>query len=141
MANQYEIIVAQNLRPAPSSRTFKGVAHASLANEKFTVTQNIRFAPSSRAITKIHLRLKIKILSKYVISAKYQETIKDIKVILTSISSLQPMSNDVNNIFDKAGSKGNSTIFLPSDVNDPVLSNAPCTHSWYMEVRMLSLIN
>ena len=36
------------------------------------------------------------------------------------------------------GSSGNSTIFLPSSVRQPVLSSAPNTQSWYIEFRMLS---
>ena len=38
IANQ-EFTVAQNNRRAPSSRTLMGLAHARVANEKFTVTQ------------------------------------------------------------------------------------------------------
>ena len=41
-------------------------------------------------------------------------------------------------IFERAGSRGNSTICLPRGVSVPVLSSAPRIHSWYIEFRILS---
>lgn len=57
---------------------------------------------------------------------------------LTSDSSLQSISTAMITILDRAGSKGNSTIWRPRGVRLPVLSSAPKIHSWYMEFKMLS---
>ncbi len=56
----------------------------------------------------------------------------------TKTSAVQPISSAVISILDMEGSSGNSTIFRPNGVNSPVLSKAPRTQSWYIEVRMLS---
>ena len=57
---------------------------------------------------------------------------------LTKASALQPISRDLINIFERAGSRGNSTMFLPNGFREPVLSRAPRIQSWYMELRILS---
>ena len=57
---------------------------------------------------------------------------------LTRTSSLHSISADTSNILASEGSSGNSTIFLPLLVSEPVLSMAPSVHSWYMDWRMLS---
>ena len=44
---------------------------------------------------------------------------------IISISSEQPKSHDEINIFESAGSIGNSTIKRPLSVSRPVLSKAP----------------
>ena len=66
---------------------------------------------------------------EYITSAGYS---------LTNISALHSISSDLINIFERAGSRGNSTMFLPSGVSEPVLSRAPSTHNWYIEFNMLS---
>ena len=43
-------------------------------------------------------------------------------------------------IFERAGSRGNSTICLPRGVSVPVLSSAPRIHSWYIEFKILSWV-
>ena len=57
---------------------------------------------------------------------------------MVKISSLQPRSQLMISIFDKGGSNGNSTIFLPNYVKLPVLSRAPRIHSWYILLSKLS---
>ena len=59
-------------------------------------------------------------------------------VYITRISVLHPISVDTMSILESAGSSGNSSMFLPSGVNEPVLSRAPRTHNWYIEFIMLS---
>ena len=56
----------------------------------------------------------------------------------TSDSSLHSISTATINILDRAGSRGNSTIWRPRGVRLPVLSKAPRIHSWYMEFKILS---
>mmetsp|Transcript_18055 Transcript_18055/g.61359 ORF Transcript_18055/g.61359 Transcript_18055/m.61359 type:complete len:205 (+) Transcript_18055:542-1156(+) len=41
-------------------------------------------------------------------------------------------------ILARGGSRGNSTMSRPRGVSAPVLSSAPRTQSWYMELRMFS---
>ncbi len=56
-----------------------------------------------------------------------------IKIYLT-----QPNYSDINSIFDKTGSKGNSAILLPNFVNLPcLLSNAPKTQSSYSLLKIV----
>ena len=64
----------------------------------------------------------------------YLKNIEGTESIETIIrmSKLHPISSDIISIFDRLGSKGNSTIFLPSLVNWPVLSKAPKIQSWYI---------
>src|SRR5689334_13636900 len=57
---------------------------------------------------------------------------------IVNTSALQPNSSAAMSIFESGGSNGNSTIFLPSPVKFPELSNAPNTHNWYIELRILS---
>lgn len=57
---------------------------------------------------------------------------------MMSTSAVHFMEADTISILHCGGSKGNSAICRPSDVNSPVLSNAPRTHSWYKEFKMLS---
>ena len=56
----------------------------------------------------------------------------------TSDSSLHSISTATINILDRAGSRGNSTIWRPRGVRLPVLSKAPKIHSWYIEFKILS---
>ena len=56
----------------------------------------------------------------------------------TSISALHSMSTEAMSILESGGSRGNSIICLPREVRPPVSSRAPRTHSWNMELRMLS---
>ena len=57
---------------------------------------------------------------------------------MVSISAEQRSSSETMSIFESGGSSGNSVIFIPRGVNAPVLSSAPSTQSWYMEVTMFS---
>jgi hypothetical protein len=53
-------------------------------------------------------------------------------------SALHFISTDAINIFERAGSNGNSTICRPSGVKAPVFSRAPRVHSWNIEFNMFS---
>lgn len=57
---------------------------------------------------------------------------------IVNASSEQPISQATNKSLDSAGSNGNSTIWRPNWVSPPVLSSAPKTHSWHIELSMLS---
>ena len=56
----------------------------------------------------------------------------------TRTSALHSMSTETMSILERAGSRGNSIIWRPREVRPPVSSRAPSTHSWNMELRMLS---
>ena len=53
-------------------------------------------------------------------------------------SSVHSNYSEIISIFERGGSNGNSTIFLPRVVRLPVLSKAPRIHNWYIEFKILS---
>ena len=55
------------------------------------------------------------------------------------MSELHFISTEAISILERAGSSGNSTIWRPRVVSDPVLSSAPRVHNWYMEFNIFSL--